>query len=49
MGKYAKAARLGADRTVYTSRRKLSFREHHEQRMFLSVVKSEADKRVVCC
>ena len=41
MYKYSKKARLGLDRTKYTSRRPISFMTHHTQRISLAVVKAE--------
>ena len=38
---YSKRARLGTDRTVYTSRRRISYMTHHTQRISLSVTRSE--------
>ena len=38
----ARVARAGADRTRYSARRRLSYINHHSQRISLSIVKADS-------
>ena len=42
MHRLSRAAASGADRTRYTSKRQISFKSHHTQRMSLGIVKAES-------
>ena len=42
MHRHARSAASGTDRTRYTSRRKISFKSHHSQRISLGIVKADS-------
>ena len=44
MHRLSRAAASGVDRTRYTSKRQISFKSHHTQRMSLGIVKAEVSR-----